>query len=70
MNLRDAAERQAKQATPHDKLIAELMNPNNPKNEREHAAVREIERLRAALAEQEQAEPVLFVEQAHGIREE
>ena len=33
-------------ATPHAELIAELMNPNNPKNEREHAAVREIERLR------------------------
>jgi hypothetical protein len=32
-------------ATPHAELIAELMNPNNPKNEREHAAVREIERL-------------------------
>jgi len=30
-------------------LIAELMNPNNPKNEREHAAVREIERLRESL---------------------
>jgi hypothetical protein len=33
-------------ATPHAELIAELMNPNNPKNEREHAAVREIERLK------------------------
>jgi hypothetical protein len=33
-------------ATPHAELIAELMNPNNPKNEREYAAVREIERLR------------------------
>jgi hypothetical protein len=33
-------------ATPHAELIAELMNPNNPKNEREHAAVREIEQLR------------------------
>ena len=32
-------------ATPHAELIAELMNPNNSKNEREHAAVREIERL-------------------------
>jgi hypothetical protein len=32
-------------------LIAELMNPNIPKNEREHAAVREIERLREALAQ-------------------
>ena len=33
-------------ATPHTELMAELMNPNNPKNDREHAAVREIERLR------------------------
>ena len=37
-------------ATPHAELIADLMNPNNPKNDREHAAVREIERLREALA--------------------
>jgi len=44
-------------ATPHAELIAELMNPNNPKNEREHAAVREIERLQEALAQPEQ-EPV------------
>jgi hypothetical protein len=36
-------------ATPHAELIAELMNPNISKNEREHAAVREIERLREAL---------------------
>lgn len=36
-------------ATPHAELIADLINPNNPKNEREHAAVREIERLREAL---------------------
>jgi len=41
----------AAQATPHAELIAELMNPNIPKNEREHAAVREIERLREALAQ-------------------
>ena len=33
-------------ATPHAELIFELMNPNKPKNERENAAVREIERLR------------------------
>jgi len=37
---------EAKAATPHADLIAELMNPNVPKNEREHAAVREIERMR------------------------
>jgi len=39
---------QEKTSTPHAELIAELMNPNNPKNEREHAAVREIKRLRQA----------------------
>ena len=46
-------------ATPHTELLAELMNPNIPKNEREHAAVREIERLRETLEQPEQqAEPV------------
>lgn len=40
---------EAGMATPHAELIAELMNPNNPKNEREHAAVRMIERLQEAL---------------------
>jgi hypothetical protein len=34
------------QATPRRELMAQLMNPNVPKSEREHAAVREIERLR------------------------
>jgi len=48
-------------ATPHAELIAKLMNPNIPKNEREHAAVREIERLREALAQPEQ-EPVAPME--------
>ena len=47
-------------ATPHAELIAELMNPNNPKNECEHAAVREIERLREALTQPEQ-EPVAWI---------
>jgi hypothetical protein len=46
-------------ATPHAELLAELMNPNNPKNEREHAAVREIERLCEALAQPSQ-EPVAW----------
>jgi hypothetical protein len=40
---------QEKTSTPTAELIAELMNPNNPKNEREHAAVREIKRLREAI---------------------
>jgi hypothetical protein len=38
-----------KSSTPHAELIAELMNPNKPKNEREHAAVREIQKLQEAL---------------------
>ena len=40
---------EAKQATPHADLIAELMNPNIPKNEREHAAVRELEAVMQAI---------------------
>ena len=46
-----------KQATPHETLIAQLMDSRAPKTEREHAAAREIDRLReagkfyAALAE-------------------
>ena len=41
---------EAKAATPHHDLIAELLNPNTPKTEREHAASREIERLQALKA--------------------
>jgi hypothetical protein len=39
-----------KSSIPHAELIAELMNPNKPKNEREHAAVREIQKLQEVLA--------------------
>ena len=39
----------AKQARPHCELIAELLDSRQPKTEREHAAVREIERLRTIL---------------------
>ena len=39
-------EQQCKQARPHDELICELLDSRRPKTEREHAAVREIERLR------------------------
>lgn len=38
-----------KQAAPHAELLAQLMDPNMPKSEREHAAACEIERLRADL---------------------
>lgn len=52
MKTKDEVIKQAKQATPHKVLIDELLSPSIPKNEREHAAAREIEKLRAALAEQ------------------
>lgn len=38
-----------KQARPHGELIRELLDSRIPKSEREHAAAREIERLREAL---------------------
>ena len=48
-------EQQCKQARPHDELICELLDSRRPKTEREHAAVREIERLRAELASWQEA---------------
>lgn len=50
-----------KQARPHDELICELLDSRIPKTEREHAAAREIERLRARIEEMEQQEPVAKV---------
>jgi hypothetical protein len=43
----------AYQATPHEVLIAEIMDCGVPKNEREHAAAREIQALRDRLAQPE-----------------
>ena len=43
-------EAEAMQATPHIELIAQIMSSVVPKNEREWAASREIERLRAEVA--------------------
>ena len=43
----------AKQATPHHILIGDLLDANIPKNEREHAAAMEIERLRRRIEELE-----------------
>lgn len=40
-----------KQARPHDELIRELLDSRIPKSEREHAAAREIERLREEVKE-------------------
>lgn len=40
------SDHEAKQATPHATLLAELLDSRIPKSEREHAAAREIERLR------------------------
>ena len=42
-------EAEAMQATPHIELIAQIMSSVAPKNEREWAASREIERLRAQV---------------------
>jgi hypothetical protein len=38
-------------ATPAEELERQIMSPSVPKNEREHWAAREIERLRAKLSE-------------------
>ena len=48
----------AKQTTPHGTLLEQLLDPRQPKTEREWAAKREIDELRAkleALAEPSQA---------------
>lgn len=50
----------ARAATPHDQLITELLDSRIPKTEREHAAAREIKRLREALAEPE-PKPVVWI---------
>lgn len=42
----------AKQAIPHATLIAELLDSRVPKTEREHAAAREIEKLKASLSDE------------------
>ena len=61
---------EAKQARPHSELIAQLLDSRIPKTEREHAAAREIERLRADLLQELvdalEAEPVLVVETEPG----
>lgn len=44
-----AADVEQKAARPHGELIRELLDSRIPKNEREHAAAREIERLRAEV---------------------
>lgn len=41
--------REEKAATPHNELIAQLLDSRLPKTEREHAAAREIEALRAEV---------------------
>lgn len=47
---------ESKQARRHDELIAELLDSRIPKTEREHAAAREIEKLRAQQPEALRAE--------------
>jgi hypothetical protein len=51
---------EAKMATPHEELIAELLDSRIPKTEREHAAAREVEKLRQAIAEAEEQESVAW----------
>ena len=56
-----------KKATPHDELIAELLDSTVPKTEREHAAAREIEELRKAVAVKDDAvRSVLCHIRSHG----
>jgi hypothetical protein len=57
---------EAKAVTPHSDLIAELLNPNIPKTEREHAASWEIERL-LALAAPTVQEPVGEAKHMNGV---
>jgi len=45
-----AQEHKSHQATPHGTLLEQIMDPCQPKSEREWAAKREIERLRADAA--------------------
>ena len=52
---------EAKATRPHHDLIAELLNPNIPKTEREHAASREIERLQALAAPTVQEPVACFI---------
>lgn len=47
------------EATPHSVLIKNLMDPNIPKTQMEHAACREIEMLREALRPSAQPEVAL-----------
>jgi hypothetical protein len=66
-------EQQAKMATPHATLIAQVLDSRMPRTEREHAAAREIEALAAERdtlkAELEalrgSAEPVAWLFKAH-----
>ena len=42
-------EAQCKQARPHEELVAEILDPRRLKTEREHAAAKEIDKLRQLL---------------------
>lgn len=57
---------QAMKSTPHKQLIDELLDSRIAKTEREHAAAREIEKLRDRLAQPEQ-EPVAWSFEARHI---
>lgn len=56
------SDHEAKQATPHATLLAELLDSRIPKSEREHAAAAEIERLRAGLRAVSD-----LIDESHGV---
>jgi len=58
---------EAMKATPHKQLIDELMDCRIPKTEREHAAAREIERLRQAIAAEKQEPDELTIAYMSGF---
>jgi len=62
MTDRELMQMEYVQATPHEVLIAEIMDCRVPKNEREHAAADEIQSLRDRLAQPE-PEPVAWLVQ-------
>jgi hypothetical protein len=62
MTDRELMQMEYVQATPHEVLIAEIMDCRVPKNEREHAAADEIQSLRDRLAQPE-PEPVAIGEE-------
>jgi hypothetical protein len=57
----------AKQATPHATLIEELLDSRVPKTEREHAAAREIEKLKASLSDERELIAAWVADMCQGL---